>query len=170
MTLLACHHMLQVAAHIVLPWFTKVVEVSLNPLSVTQMTTCRQILEQLRVFDLQEEEVASLCLAVLHTTVKWLGSVCVPVIKVVHAGAQFFVRQQLDRLSLILENIHLFSGVIAASALAQVAWTTLVSQGRAAVIKLLAGNTQASVAASLAPHALPDNEVSLARAHPVAAT
>ena len=153
-----------------LPWFVEVVAVSLNPLSTTQMATCRGVLEQLRVFDLNEEQVAPLCLAVLNTTVQWVGSVCVPVIKMPRQGegpatvtasasaglgsarredlgygsTQFFVRQQLDRLSLILENLHMFAGVIAAKALAHVAWTVLASQGQGAMVKLLAGGTQAA--------------------------
>lgn len=133
----------QVVAEIVLPWFTQVTEVSLNPLSVTQMTTCRGILEQLRMFDLAEKQVAPLCMAVVKATVKWVGSICVPVIKMAQGGSsrQLFVREQLDRLSLILENLFIFVGVISATALAKVAWTALQSQGRGAMVKLLAGGT-----------------------------
>lgn len=142
-----------------LPWFTEVLAVSLNPLSVTQMTTCRGILEQCRAFDLVERQVAPLCLAVLNTIVRWVGSICVPVIKMARPGeqtqrpprveplaygsTQFFVREQLDRLSLIMENLAMFCGVIAASALARVAWTALSSQGQGAMVKLLAGGVQA---------------------------
>lgn len=143
----------QVVAQVVLPWFTEVVAASLNPLSINQMTTCRRIMDHLRVFDLCEADVAPVCQAVLRVTTKWLGTVCVPVIKMRareergEMSAQFFVRQQLDRLSLLLENLHQFAGLIATSALVQVAWTALVSQGRAATA-LLAG-TEAEAGAEL---------------------
>jgi hypothetical protein len=162
----------KVVAQVVLPWFIDVVEVSLNPFSVTQMSTCRHILKQFQLFDLSEHQVAPLCLAVLRCAVKWIGSICIPVIKMSRPGelriekplvfgqdslnysgsTQFFVRQQLDRLSLIMENLFMFYGVIAPFALARVAWTVLTSQGQGAMIKLLAGGIQS-------PNVLTDDEV-----------
>ena len=141
-------------SEIVLPWFTEVINFSLNPLSTTQMSICRSILEEMRKFDLREEHVAPICLSILNTASKWLGSICVPVIKIhndhpedvakqrthISWSPQFFVRQQLDRLSLILQNLRMFCDVIAASDLAILAWTVLLNQGKAAMIKILSKN------------------------------
>jgi hypothetical protein len=122
----------------VLPWLIRCVQTQLDPLDTFSCRQCADLIGQVLDYDPGAVPLGALLEAVVGAFEAELAVTCVPVVKQGNSGlGRAFLERQLNRVSLLLENMSLFREYLSPSVVVRIAWRVLASLCLAPLLKLL---------------------------------